>query len=176
MQKRQTMHKNESEESLYIAFAHKYENTIKGVACNYCPHGGYLFHSLICDLTTHLWQVYPLLPPGVDEHDEAAWVFTVLNNKARNLLRNERLHHSLIEYRDSLPDVAAEEEEVNLTTILYEYIASLDDSDKKVLEMYLKSEPLAEIGKALGGSNQRATRRLNKIRQKLCEIYRSNLQ
>ena len=169
-QKGQTMHSNESQEEQFLVFIHKYENAIKGVAGAYSPHGSYLFHSMACDLTTHLWIVYPKMPSGMNEHEEAAWVFAVLNNKARNMLRSERLLHSRIIYRENMPDVEVEDEEASLTRALYESIANLDQDDQEVLEMYLDNKTMKEIGVALGGSNRRAHRRLHKIRHKLHEL------
>jgi RNA polymerase sigma factor (sigma-70 family) len=164
------MHDNETIKRQYFELARKYENTAKMVAGRYHPHGGYPYKSLLCDLITHLWEIYPRLPQNLSDHDEQAWIYTVLSNKARNLVRNEQLHLSKIEYCDTLPDVAEEDEDSNLTKRLYRLIDELDPDDQRILDMYFEGKTMEEIGQTLGGSDQRAIRRLNKIRKKLREL------
>lgn len=164
------MHDDETIKRLYFAFASKHKRTIKMVARRYHPHGDYLFESMLCDLTTHLWEIYPQLPHNLPDQDERVWVYTALNNKARSMVRDEQLRLSRIEYRDTLPDVAEEDEETMLTLRLYKLIDALDADDQKIINMYLEGKTMKEIGQVLGGSDQRAIRRIRKIREKLCEL------
>ena len=83
------MHDDETIKRLYFAFASKHKRTIKMVARRYHPHGDYLFESMLCDLTTHLWEIYPQLPHNLPDQDERVWVYTALNNKARSMVRDE---------------------------------------------------------------------------------------
>ena len=164
------MHNDETIKRQYFELARKYENTTKMVAGRYYPHGGYPYKSLLSDLIIHLWEVYPKLPHNLPDQEERVWVYTVLNNKARNLVRNEQLRLSRIEYCDTMPDVAEEDEGSRLVERLYRLIDELDIDDQRVLDMYFEEKSMKEIGEALGGSSQRAIRRLNKIRKKLREI------
>ena len=160
---------DESLKSQYANLARKYEDTAKTVASHYCPYGGYVYRSLLCSLITFLWEVGSKLPPDLTDTEEQAWVYSVLNNKAHNLIRDEQVHHNRMEYRETLPEMADEEDDVYLKR-LYDLIEMLDDGDRDVLYMYLDGKTMAEIGKVLGGSEQRALRRMKKIRAKLCEL------
>ena len=163
------MPNNESLEREYLDLARKYEDIVKMVARRYCHRDGYEYDSLLCTLTTHLWQKYNMLPADLNDAEERSWIYSILDNKACELARQEQVHHSRIEYRESLPDIADEEDDT-YTKRLYELIDMLDISDRDVLSMYLENKSLAEIGKALGGTRQRAIRRLKKIRDKLSEL------
>ena len=163
------MPNDESIDSQYLNLARKYEGTVKMVARRYCHRDGYEYDSLLCTLTTHLWQVYTKLPADLSDDEEGAWIYSILDNKACELARKEQLLHSRIEYRATLPDIAYDEDDVDKKR-LYELIDMLDISDRGVLSMYLEQKSLAEIGRALGGSRQRAIRRLRKIREKLREL------
>lgn len=57
-----------------------------------------------------------------------------------------------------------------LTLRLYKLIDALDADDQKIIDMYLEGKTMKEIGQVLGGSDQRAIRRIRKIREKLCEL------
>lgn len=164
------MHNDESTKQKYLVLANKYKRTIKMVARRYYPHGDYMFESMLCDLTTHLWEMHPLLPQNLPDEEERVWIYTMLNNKARNMVRDEQLRLSRIEYCDTLPDVAEEEEDARLNERLYRLIDALDTDDQKIIDMYFEGKTMKEIGQALGGSDQRAIRRMKKIREKLREL------
>ena len=160
---------DESTDSQYLALARKYEDTAKMVARHYCHRDGYEYESLLCALTTHLWKTFPLLPADLDDSEKRAWVYSVLSNKACDMIRQEQRLHSHITFCDRLPDMAEEDDE-SYVKRLYELIEMLDINDKEVLSMYLEGKTMAEIGKSLGGSEQRALRRMKKIREKLREL------
>ena len=153
----------------YIALARKYEDTAKMVARRFCHGDIYEYESLLCSLTTHLWKVYLQLPADLNDSEERAWVYSVLRNKACELIRQEQRRNSHIEYREQLPDIA-EEDDGDCIKRLYELIEMLDSDDQEVLAMYLDGKTMAEMGRALGGSEQRAIRRMKKIREKLREL------
>ena len=153
-------------ECQYKAVVRKYEDTIRLVVGRFYPMGGFQYKALMCDLNTHLWEVYAKKPSGMDEEDEKAWVYVVMYNKARNLVRNEQLHNSVIKYCDTLPDIA-EEERSPLLERLYELIEMLDDDDRRVLDRYLKHQPIAEIAEALGMSEASVYRQMKRIRNTL---------
>ena len=149
-----------------MAVIRKYANTIRLVGGMFYPRGGYQYRALLCDLTTHLWETYAKKPPDMDEVEEKAWVYVVLYNKARNLVRNEQLHNSVIKYCDTVPDIA-EEERSPLLDRLYELIEPLDDDDRKVLDRYLKHQPIAEIAEAMEKSEASVFRQMKRIRNTL---------
>ena len=153
-------------ECQHMTVRRKYANTIRLVGGMFYPRGGYQYRALLCDLTTHLWETYAKKPPDMDEVEEKAWVYVVLYNKARNLVRNEQLHNSVIKYCDTVPDIA-EEERSPLLDRLYELIELLDDDDRKVLDRYLKHQPIAEIAEAMEKSEASVFRQMKRIRNTL---------
>ena len=159
---------NDSQKEQFKDLACKYEDTAKAVAKRYCREGSFEYKSLLCTLITHLWETYSKLPAELDVQEEV-WIYSVLNHKALDLMRKEQSILSRIEYRETLPDVADEEDQVYINR-LYKLIDMLDINDQEVLYMYLDDISLEEIGSALGGSRQRAIRRLRSIRQKLREL------
>ncbi len=163
------MHDKDTEEIQFMELVRKHEFILKVVAYGYYPQGGYQYKSLLCDLTTYFWQVHRHKPADMSEEEERAWMFVVLRNKARNLVRNEQLHNDLIEYSATLPNVA-EESGSPLIERLYELIDMLDRSDRAVLDEYLKQRSIAEIAESLGKSEAYVYRKLSKIRKRLCEL------
>ena len=157
-------------ESQNKALVAKYDNTLRLVAGGYYPKGGYQYKALLCDLTTHLWEVYPNRPADMDDEAESAWVYVVLSHKALNLVRNEQRHNSLITYSDTLPDVKDEAGQSPLVDRLYELIALLNKDERNILKKYLNYISLAEIGKSIGRSEAYVFRQLNKIREKLRKL------
>ena len=153
-----------------IALVRKYDRTIKLVAGLHFRGGDYRYRTLVCDLTTHLWEVYGKRPYDMDEEMERAWVYVVLSHKARDLVRNDQLHYSRIKYCDQLPEVAADEGQSPLVERLYELVRMLDKDDRELLNEYLNSRPIAEIGKTIGKSQAYVFRQLARIRKKLCEL------
>ena len=143
------MHNDESTKQKYLVLANKYKRTIKMVARRYYPHGDYMFESMLCDLTTHLWEMHPLLPQNLPDEEERVWIYTMLNNKARNMVRDEQLRLSRIEYCDTMPDVAEEDEGSRLVERLYRLIDELDIDESAsnwTFEQYAEGlrHPLAE--------------------------------
>jgi RNA polymerase sigma factor (sigma-70 family) len=159
-------------EQRYLELAHQYEYTIKLVAGFYYPEGGYPHKALMCDLTTHLWAVYPKIPPDIGPDDERAWVYTVLNNKARNLVRNEELRMSRTTSIDTLPDLPADEEDNSMRRRMYRLIEMLDEEDQKLLGLYFEKEKIKTICKVLGRDRQYVHRRLKAICERLRELDR----
>ena len=156
-------------ERQYLAVVRMYEDTIRMVGGRFYPEGGYQYRALLCDLTTHLWEVYPKKPSDMDEEGEKAWVYVVLYNKALNLVRNDQLHNSVIKYCGTLPDIAVEDGSPLLER-LYELIELLDDDDRKVLQGYLERRTIAEIAEAVEVSEASVFRQMKKIRATLREL------
>lgn len=163
------MHSDDSILGQYKALVHKYSDTIKMVAYRYYPNGGFQYEALLCDLTTHLWEVYTQKPAGMDDEAEKSWVYVVLTNKARNLMRNEQLYHSLIQNCETLPETADEGRSPQVER-LYELIDRLGGNDRKLLEMYLKGYHIAEIADHLGKSQVYVFRQMDRIRKRLREL------
>lgn len=157
-------------ESQNRALVAKYDSTLRWVAGGYYPQGGYQYKALLCDLTTHLWEVYPNRPADMDDEAESAWVYVVLSHKALNLVRNEQRRNSMIAYSDTMPDVADDAAQLPLVDRLYELIALLDKDDREILKMYLDYKSLAVIGKSIGRNEAYVFRQMNKIREKLRKL------
>ncbi len=154
-------------EKQYLLLAKRYRNTVRLLSASYFPEGGYSYHALMCNLMTHLWMVYNKMPPEVGDEDEAAWVYTVLRNKARNYVRNERWHESCEVSGGEMPDIPDEDTTNPLVKRLYELIDHLDQDDKEFLDLYLGKKKIKYIAKTLGQSEQYVYRRLNEIKEKL---------
>lgn len=148
----------------------RYEYTLKRVAGYFYPQGGHQYNTLLCDLTTHLWDVLCKKPDDIQGQEEQAWVNAVLYNKARNLVRNAQLHYSHIEYREDLPELADESTENPLVTRLYELVERLDVEDKQLVMMYLDHTPFKEMSRILGKSEPTLLRRMKKIERLLAQM------
>ena len=157
-------------EKQYLLLSRRYRNTIRLLSASYYPDGGYKYDALMCNLTTHLWEVYNKMPPEVGDEGEAAWVYAVLRNKARNYVRNEHLHENWEESRDVMPDIPDVETTNPLVKRLYELIDHLDKDDKDFLNLYLGKKKIKHIARLMGQSEQYVYRRLDEIKEKLRKL------
>lgn len=154
----------------YLDLVRRYENTLKRVARHFYPTEGHQYEVLLNDLASYLWEAFPNIPPHLNEQDERAWVYTMLHNKANNLVRNAQVHYSHIYYRANLPDLADESTENPLVTRLYELVEKLEEKDRQLVMLYLDSTPFKEMSMILGQSEPTLLRRMRKIKATLIQL------
>ena len=149
------------------AFMQQHEELISLIASFFYSPDNYGYHAMVCDLTTHLWNIYRQIPPDTDILDEPAWAYTVLYRKALNLYRDEHRHQSHLVYDADLSNLADDELLNHNIDRLYQLIDRLDNDDKDIVLMYIDKKSSRQIADLLGIKPHNVRRRLAKICDRL---------
>lgn len=99
--------------------------------------------------------------------DEGRWLHSVVGIAARQLRKELLRHHEPLEKALQKPmDATSDIDELN------EYIALLDDEERRVVQWVLEGYNYREIADRLGVTPSAVTRRMQRIRERLRTMYK----
>lgn len=141
----------------------RHMKTIIRVARVFYAPNSYLFHELVCDLITYLWQVYRKLKSDVVIVNEERWIHKVLYHYALNITRNEACYQQHYVYGADLTDLADTDTGNPLVSRLYLLIARLPAKDRKLVMQYIAKTPVEQMAEERGMSVMTIYRHLSRI-------------
>lgn len=156
---------------------HKHTNTIKAIAANFYAPDTYQFNELVTDLTTHLWLLYRDVLPEKEIHAENALVYSVLRNKAINIVRDEQRYQKHFIYNTDLSELSDSPDTPEHhpdTEQFYRLITRLDEKDQEMIYMYLDGIPIKEIADLNNKSLLHTYQHLHYLRKKLRTMNKTN--
>lgn len=162
---------------------HKHTNTIKAIAANFYVPNTYQFNELVTDLTTHLWLLYRDVLPEKEIYAENALVYSVLRNKALNIVRNEQRYQKHFIYNIDLSELSDNPDSLDSldtpehhpdTEQFYRLITRLDEKDQEMIYMYLDGIPIKEIADLNNKSLLHTYQHLHYLRKKLRTMNKTN--
>jgi len=154
----------------FMDVIHQNAKTIKLIAANFYAPNSFLFRSLTTDLTTHLWLTIRNMDSNNPTLHEQVWIYSILYNKALNLVRNEQRYQQHFIYHADLSQIPDIQERHPQTEQLYQLINRLNDRDKRLITMHLDGIPLQEIAAVEGKTTLQIQQHLLYLRKKLRKL------
>lgn len=164
------MEENHDTLERFKEITHRHAGTIKLIAANFYVPDSYSFHSLVTDLTTHLWLSVRKQDPGVTIRHEQAWVYTILYRKALNIVRNEQSYQKHLVYGADLASFPDNSDSDPATGRLYQLINLLSEEEQEQITMYLDGIPVKSIAAIKGQSILQTHQHLLYLRKKLRKL------
>lgn len=129
------------------------------------------FLDLYQDIVCALWESWEGFR---GESDLNTWVTRIaLNVAGQKVRRNERLPQ-FIALDESVCDLLADEATDLRYQPLYSLIGQLDDSEQRLLLLYLDRKPLREIATMTGSTEAAVKQKIYRIKHKLLKLKQQN--
>ena len=154
----------------FITLYHTHEHLIKKISSFFCAGNDYSYRAMVCDLTTHLWLTIRDMDSNNPTLHEQVWIYSILYNKALNLVRNEQRYQQHFIYHADLSQIPDIQERHPQTEQLYQLINRLNDRDKRLITMHLDGIPLQEIAAVEGKTTLQIQQHLLYLRKKLRKL------
>ena len=152
-------------------------NTHRGIiykVCNLYCHDEEEKKDLFQEIVLQLWKAYPSFR---SESLNTSWMYRVGLNTAISNLRKEVKkpdRKSITAEEFQIPDMSFDTEQEEKLGMLKLAIEKLSEIEKAIIMLYLEEKTYDEIADIIGISNSNVGVRLNRIKQKLEKIIKSN--
>lgn len=152
-------------------------NTHRGIiykVCNLYCYNEEAKKDLFQEIVLQLWKAYPSFR---NEALNTSWMYRIGLNTAISNLRKEtkkpdRKTITVEEFQ--IPDISFDTDEEEKLGMLKLAIEKLSEIEKAIILLYLEEKTYDEIAEIIGISNSNVGVRLNRIKQKLEKIIKSN--
>lgn len=142
--------------------------------CNLYCHDEEAKKDLFQEIVLQLWKAYPSFR---NESLNTSWMYRIGLNTAISNLRKEIKkpdRKSITDNEFQIPDMSFETDEEERLGMLKMAIEKLSEVEKAIIMLYLEEKTYDEIAEIIGISNSNVGVRLNRIKQKLEKIIKSN--
>jgi RNA polymerase sigma factor (sigma-70 family) len=160
-------------EQAFIEIINGNRGTIYKVCNLYCGAGENR-KDLIQEIILQLWKSFPSFRR---EANVNTWVYRIALNTAISNFRRESkrpTNASLTEETFQLPDIQYSTEEKEKLDLLRQAIEKLTAVEKAVIVLYLDEKSYDEIAEIMGITNSNVGVRLNRIKNKLSKIIKTD--
>jgi len=153
-------------------------NTHRGIiykVCNLYCHDEEAKKDLFQEIVLQLWKAYPNFR---SEALNTSWMYRVGLNTAISNLRKEIKkpdRKSITSEEFQIPDMSFDTDEEEKLGMLKLAIEKLSEVEKAIIMLYLEEKTYDEIAEIIGISNSNVGVKLNRIKQKLEKIIKSNM-
>ena len=152
-------------------------NSSRGIIfkiCNLYCHDYESRRDLFQEVVLQLWKSYPGFRK---ESAGSTWIYRVALNTAISNFRKEskkpeKTSITLTEFE--IPDLCARDEKEKIST-LHLAIGKLTEIEKAIIMLYLDEKSYDEIGEIIGISNSNVGARLNRIKNKLSKLIKTEV-
>lgn len=129
---------------------------------------------LFQEIVLQLWKAYPSFR---NESLNTSWMYkiglnTAISNLRKEIKKPDRKSITVEEFQ--IPDMSFETDEEERLGMLKMAIEKLSEVEKAIIMLYLEEKTYDEIAEIIGISNSNVGVRLNRIKQKLEKIIKSN--
>ena len=129
---------------------------------------------LFQEVVLQLWKSFPGFRK---ESANSTWIYrvalnTAISNFRKELKKPEKRPLTLLEF--DIPDVSGVSEKEEDRSTLNQAITKLTEIEKAVIMLYLDEKTYEEIGEIIGISNSNLGVRINRIKNKLSELIKTN--
>ena len=152
-------------------------NTHRGIiykVCNLYCYDDEAKKDLFQEIVLQLWKAFPSFR---NEALNTSWMYRIGLNTAISNLRKEskKIDRKTITSEEfQIPDMSFYIEENEKLCMLKQAIEKLSEIEKAIIMLYLEEKTYDEIAEIIGISNSNVGVRLNRIKQKLEKIIKSN--
>jgi RNA polymerase sigma factor (sigma-70 family) len=160
-------------EQAFIEIINGNRGTIYKVCNLYCDEGENR-KDLVQEIILQLWKSFPSFRK---EANVNTWVYRVALNTAISNFRRESkrpANASITEETFQLPDIQYSTEEKEKFDLLRQAIEQLTAVEKAVIMLYLDEKSYDEIAEIMGITNSNVGVRLNRIKNKLSKIIKTD--
>ena len=143
--------------------------------CNLYCHDPESRRDLFQEVVLQLWKSLPYFKK---ESSSSTWIYRVALNTAISNFRKESKKPektSLTLTAFEIPDMSTSDEKKENTSSLHIAIGKLTEIEKAIIMLYLDEKTYDEISEIIGISNSNVGVRLNRIKNKLSKLIKTQL-